>query len=158
MFWGNPWTLSYAYFRIYQKDALCLIHSDRAACDHGIDLGDNSSTMLRMLRCRTGLLPPRHDPGDAVRFGAWLSAWVDPVRTGADAARGQGRCARYRFWQYRRDECAAHREQGACRADAHPRLPQGNCCHPDSVEIVWRGDWNDRGRRRFRRASLPGLA
>lgn len=36
---------SYAYFRIYQKDDVCRVHSDRQACEHSlsltVELGDN---------------------------------------------------------------------------------------------------------------------
>ena len=36
---------SYAYFRIYQKDDICRVHSDRQACEHSlsltIELGEN---------------------------------------------------------------------------------------------------------------------
>ena len=42
---GRELIPSYAYFRIYQKDDLCRVHSDRQACEHSlsltVELGDN---------------------------------------------------------------------------------------------------------------------
>src|ERR1700750_158023 len=42
-----------------------------------------------------------HDPRDALRFGAWLFARIDPVRAGADTPGGQRRHSRHRLRQYR---------------------------------------------------------
>jgi len=45
---------SYAYFRIYQKDDVCRVHSDRQACEHSLSLtlevGDNIPWALSMER------------------------------------------------------------------------------------------------------------
>src|SRR5438067_13941157 len=45
---------SYAYFRIYQKDDVCRVHSDRQACEHSLsltlELGDNIPWALSMER------------------------------------------------------------------------------------------------------------
>ena len=42
---GRELMPSYAYFRIYQKDDVCRVHSDRPACEHSlsltVELGDN---------------------------------------------------------------------------------------------------------------------
>ena len=54
-----------------------------------------------------------------------LSARLDPVRPAADPRRRAGRRAQDRLGQYRRDQCAAHRPQGARRGDPAARRGQG---------------------------------
>ena len=99
-----------------------------------------------------------HDPRDAPCPGARISARVDPVRAAADAARRQGRHARHRLGQHRRDQCAADRKQAARRADPDPRLPQGDRGDLARQAAVRRGERRSPRPRRDDRASLSGLA
>jgi dihydroorotase len=55
-----------------------------------------------------------------------LSVRLDSVRTDPDQARGHARSALHRLGQYRRDQCAAHRQQGPRRGDAARRYAEGH--------------------------------
>lgn len=42
---------TYAYFRVYQKDDVCLVHSDRSACEHSMSLTIELSDDLPWALC-----------------------------------------------------------------------------------------------------------
>lgn len=73
---------SYAYFRVYQRDDLCLIHADRPACEHSmsltIELADDKPWALCIGKEHADSHAPAADHG----FGA-DEAFVElPMRAG----------------------------------------------------------------------------
>ena len=65
------------------------------------------------------------------RAGLRLSARLHPLRAADHARCRPRRRAQDRLGQYRRDQCAAHRQQGARGADAAPRHAEGHRRRPD---------------------------
>ena len=68
----------------------------------------------------------RIDAAKSGRAGLRLSARLDPVRPADHARRRAWRRPQDRLRQYRRDQRAAHRQQGAGRADAAARCAEGH--------------------------------
>ena len=87
-----------------------------------------------------------------------LSARLDPVRTDLRLARRRGRCAQDRLRQYRRDQCAAHRQIWAAALTLlfDAREGRGGCA--DRAAFLGRGCGAVRGAGRVSRPSLSGLA
>jgi hypothetical protein len=60
---------TYAYFRMYQQDAICVVHSDREACEHSLslmlELADDIPWALSIGQDEVSQpLEPAHDFGD----------------------------------------------------------------------------------------------
>ena len=57
---------TYAYFRVYQKDDVCLVHPDRAACEHSmsltLELADNKPWALCVAKEHLEVHAPSADP------------------------------------------------------------------------------------------------
>ena len=89
-----------------------------------------------------------------------LSARLDPVRTDADPPGRQGRRPRDRVGQYRRDQRASDRQQGAGRGDLAARHRQGRAggAGSRSASSAGAGRRPGGGRRRDDRPPLSGLA
>ena len=60
--------------------------------------------------------------------------------------------------QHRRDQCPAHRSQGACGCDARARRAEGDAGHRFGVVVVWTADGAGGGGRRDPRPHVSGLA
>ena len=87
-----------------------------------------------------------------------LSAGLDPVRTAAHQGGRPRRHPHHRLGQHRRDQRAAHRQQGARRRDAAARCAEGHrrpCCSPRSGAVRHR---HRRRRWPSRPASAPSSA
>jgi len=58
---------TYAYFRVYQKDDVCLVHPDRGACEHSmsltVELADDKPWPLCVGKEHADLHEPAADPG-----------------------------------------------------------------------------------------------
>lgn len=57
---------TYAYFRVYQKDDVCLVHADRAACEHSmsltLELADDKRWALCVAKQYADVHAPSADP------------------------------------------------------------------------------------------------
>jgi len=57
---------TYAYFRVYQKDDVCLVHPDRDACEHSmsltLELSDDKPWALCIAKEHVEVLAPSADP------------------------------------------------------------------------------------------------
>src|SRR6185312_15865661 len=87
-----------------------------------------------------------------------LSLRLDPVRPDPHELRGPRRRSRDRFWQYRRDERAAHRQQEACRGDTARRSFERHRRRSARALFFGRELGARRRPRRFSWPSLSGVA
>ncbi|CAH2404734.1 hypothetical protein MES5069_440101 [Mesorhizobium escarrei] len=125
----------------------------RAAAGQGLANdggGPHSVFGLGHIRGNNGL---RHCLGAGVR----LSARLDPVRPPDHSCRRPWRRPQHRLRQYRRHQCAAHRQQGPGRRHAAARRAERHGGGADRRSLCPGARALGRPRRLFR-PSLPGLA
>src|SRR5215475_5401222 len=71
---GRELLPTYNYFRIYPKDAICRVHSDRPACEHSLSLtlgySDNLPWALEIDRGLTDQIEPIKDDFEGADFAS----------------------------------------------------------------------------------------
>ena len=72
---------SYAYFRVYQQGDLCLVHSDRDACEHSLSLTVELSDELPWALCVGKKHLEQPEPTSGVDFGSQEFSKL-PMRAG----------------------------------------------------------------------------
>lgn len=80
---GRELLPSYNYFRVYPKDAICRVHSDRPACEHSVSLtlgySDNIPWPLEIDRGLIDEVAPIVDGFDSAEFASLPMAVGDAV-------------------------------------------------------------------------------